>query len=98
MEVPDTLAQRMALFEEGAQAYQDADELFRIDSWVQIMLGQGLKASGHHRVAHPMPANQLREALASLKANIAGVVAKMPPHEEFLCEFCGKRPMQISQS
>jgi tryptophan halogenase len=90
MEIPDTLAQRMALFEEGAHAYQDADELFRIDSWVQVMLGQGLKPCGHHRVAQLMPADQLREALTSLKSNIAGAVAKMPPHEEFLRAHCGE--------
>jgi len=88
MEIPDTLAQRMALFEEGAQAYQDADELFRIDSWVQVMLGQGLRPSGYHRVAQLMPADQLREALASLKANIGSAVGKMPTHQEFLREFC----------
>jgi len=88
MEIPDTLAQRMALFEEGAQAYQDADELFRIDSWVQVMLGQGLRPSGYHRVAQLMPAGLLREALASLKANIGSAVGKMPTHQEFLREFC----------
>ena len=79
----------MALFEEGAQAYQDADELFRIDSWVQVMLGQGLLPKGYHRVAQLMPADRLREALASLKANIGGAVDKMPAHQEFLREFCG---------
>jgi hypothetical protein len=31
MEIPDSLAKRMALFRDNAQAYQAPDELFRID-------------------------------------------------------------------
>jgi tryptophan halogenase len=35
-----------------------------------------------------MPPGQLRQALADLKANIAGTVAKMPTHQEFLENYC----------
>jgi len=88
MEIPDSLAKRMALFRDNAQAYQASDELFRVDSWVQVMLGQRLQPRGHHQVARMMPPGQLRQALADLKANIAGTVAKMPGHQEFLDRYC----------
>ena len=42
-EIPDSLAARIALFRDNAQAYQDAHDLFRVDSWVQVMLGQRLE-------------------------------------------------------
>ena len=46
--IPDSLAERIALFRESAQAYQAPDELFRVDSWVQVMLGQRLEPRGCH--------------------------------------------------
>jgi len=88
MEIPESLAKRMALFRDNAQAYQAPDELFRIDSWVQVMLGQKLLPRGYHQVARMMPPGQLRRTLADLKGNIAGTVAKMPSHQEFLDHYC----------
>jgi tryptophan halogenase len=88
MEIPDSLAQRIALFRDDAFAYQAADELFRVDSWVQVMLGQRLEPRGHHAVARLMSAEQLRGALASIAGQIDAAVAKLPPHQAFLDGFC----------
>ena len=33
--------------------------------------------------------DQLTQALGGLKANIAGAVAKMPRHQDFLNDYCG---------
>jgi tryptophan halogenase len=88
MDIPDSLAQRIALFRENAQAYQDSDELFRVDSWVQVMLGQRVRPQGYHHLARMMPPGKLQLALADIKANIAGAVAKMPAHQEFLDRYC----------
>lgn len=88
MEIPASLARRIALFRENAQAYQASDELFRVDSWVQVMLGQGNRPRGHHHLARLMPPGQLGHALGDLKANIAGRVAQMPAHQDFLQRYC----------
>ncbi|WP_448664243.1 tryptophan halogenase family protein [Sphingomonas sp. CJ20] len=89
MAVPDTLTQRMALFREAGHAYQASEELFRIDSWVQVLRGQGLEPQRHHELARMMPAGQLRKGLDELKAGIAARVAKMPAHAAFLKTYCG---------
>ena len=88
MKIPDSLAQRIALFRDGALAYQAADELFRIDSWVQVMLGQGLVPSSRHAMARLMRPDQLRDALTRLAANIRAAVAKLPQHQAFLDSYC----------
>jgi tryptophan halogenase len=92
MEIPDTLAQRIALFRDGAYAYQAADELFRTDSWVQVMLGQRLTPRTHHAIGGLMPPEQLRGALANMKDNIDAAVAKLPQHQAFLDSFCAATP------
>ncbi len=88
MTIPDTLAERIALFAEGAHAYQDTHDLFRVASWVQVMLGQRLRPRGHHRLAQMMPVKQLARALADLKAHVDAAVARLPAHEAFLNHYC----------
>ncbi|WP_029936181.1 tryptophan halogenase family protein [Sphingomonas sp. UNC305MFCol5.2] len=88
MEIPDSLAQRMALFRDEAYAYQEANDLFRVDSWVQVLLGQGLAPTSYHRLAKMMNSEELRKALAALKSNIGNAVARMPSHQEFLARYC----------
>ncbi len=88
MSIPDTLVERLALFGEDGQAWQGTDELFRIDSWVQVMLGQRLRPRNWHHVAREMPDAQLKEALRSLKANVDAALAKLPQQQAFLDGFC----------
>ena len=88
LDIPDSLAHRIALFRDGAQAYQASDELFRTDSWVQVMLGQRLEPRAYHHVARLMRPEQLRDALGNIKANIEQAVAKLPEHPAFLASWC----------
>ena len=87
MAVPGTLAARVALFREAAVAFQDAHDLFRVDSWVQVMLGQRLTPLSRHPASLMMPEPQLRDALDSLRTNIARAVSAMPTHEAWLNSF-----------
>jgi tryptophan halogenase len=90
MDIPDSLAQRIDLFRESAQAYQAPGELFQVDSWLQVMLGQRLQPAGHHhQMGRLMPPEQLRGALADLSANIARAVGGLPSHQAFLDRYCG---------
>jgi tryptophan halogenase len=84
MEVPDSLAERIALFRDDAQAYQAGDDLFRVDSWLQVMLGQRLSPRGYHPAARMIPGEELRSALDHLQTHIADTVARMPTHQQFL--------------
>ena len=97
MEVPDSLAERIALFREKAHAYQTSDDLFRVDSWVQVMLGQRLEPRGHHHMGRLMRPEQLRGALNDLKTNIARAVTAMPDHQDFLDRYCSTEEKPVEQ-
>jgi tryptophan halogenase len=88
MQIPDSLAERIELFREGAMAYQGADEMFRVESWVQVMLGQRVKPRSYHHMGRLMETAHLRLALDTLKNSIAGAVARLPTHREFLRAYC----------
>ena len=84
LDIPASLAERIALFREGANAYQAADELFRTDSWVQVMLGQRLTPRSHHAMGQLMSPEQLRTALAGAAEKVRQAVARLPAHQAFL--------------
>jgi tryptophan 7-halogenase len=88
MNVPDTLKMRIELFRENAHAYQDGDELFRVDSWVQVLLGQRLQPRSYHRLAQLMPQTRLAQSLTDLKSGIVSALRKMPSHASFLDSYC----------
>lgn len=87
LDIPDTLAARIALFRESAAAFQASDELFRVDSWVQVMLGQGLQPQGYHRIGQMIGKDRLGPSLAELARGIGQHVAALPTHQQFLDQY-----------
>ena len=92
MTVPDSLAERIALFRDGARAFQDAHDLFRVDSWVQVMLGQRLEPKSWHRMGALMSDELLKQTLDGLAGGIARAVESMPAHQQFLDGYCAATP------
>jgi tryptophan halogenase len=88
MEAPDTLRERIDCFAQGAHAWQSANEVFRVDSWVQVMLGQRLEPSGWNRIGALMSDGRLKQALFDLDRGIAKAVDAMPSHQGFLDGYC----------
>ncbi len=76
------------MFKESAHAYQDAGELFRVDSWIQVLLGQGVVPKHYHPSPRGMQEQELARVLNSLKTGVAQAVAKLPKHQDFINGYC----------
>ena len=92
MSVPDTLAARIELFRETAQAYQESGDLFRVDSWVQCLTGQRVMPKSWHRMGGMMSDAQLGQALSAIKGNIARAVSALPTQEQFIEGYLSATP------
>ncbi|MGO2012801.1 MAG: tryptophan halogenase family protein [Pseudoalteromonas sp.] len=88
MEVPETLAHKISLFKETGRVFLDDGDIFRVDSWVQVMLGQGIKPKQHHLIASLMSDDELSRFLSSIKQQITQRVAQLPMHKTFLQQYC----------
>lgn len=88
MSVPDTLRERIACFAESAQAWQGSNEVFRVDSWAQVMLGQRVQPASWNRIGALLSEERLRQALADLRDQVARRVSAMPSHQAFLDRYC----------
>jgi tryptophan halogenase len=92
MELPDTLAARLELFREQAMAHQDQDEIFRVDSWCQVMMGQGLAPNGWHLLPSQLPDADLRQALDGLDMGIKARLPQLPTLAQFLTRYATPVP------
>lgn len=88
MPLPDSLKERIALFAESAGAWQGQDDLFRVDSWVSVMLGQGLTPKAYHQIARMLSGQALQESLDALDHRIAQQLDAVPSHAAFLRDYC----------
>lgn len=88
MSVPDSLAHRIELFKETGRIFRTEDELFRIDSWSQVMIGQGLMPQQYHPIAQLMSEEELGRFLNGMRAHIAKSVERLPSHQDFIKRYC----------
>lgn len=88
MSVPNSLSHRIELFKENGLAFQGERELFRLESWTHVMLGQGIMPKHYHSIFKTMSDEELVHHLANTRNTIADAVAKLPNHQEFVNQYC----------
>ncbi len=88
MEIPESLAHRMAIFKENGYAWLDDVGLFRVDSWVQVMMGQGITPEQHHKGSCVIPTQGLKEQMMALRKRVETSVAQLPKHADFIKQYC----------
>lgn len=88
MEIPADLKHRMTLFKDFGRSNQVEGELFRLDSWTQVMLGQGIIPSYYHPIVELMPDRDLQLFLNSIADGVDNNIAKMSLHHDFVNKYC----------
>ena len=91
--VPDSLTERLELFASSGRFYKRAAaELFRVESWVQVLLGQGF-AMGQDPNAAILPAEVRTAFLTDIEEVIADAAGRMPDHAAFIDRYCKAPPI-----
>lgn len=88
MDVPPALKQKLELFKANGRFFREADELFGVTSWVQVLLGQRLEPRGYHPMVDNLSKGELNEFVGNIKAVIEKCVDAMPMHQEFIEQNC----------
>lgn len=88
MDVPESLTHRIKLFSETGKIFKKEMDLFAEESWIQVMLGQGIMPKSYHPVADAMSDDALRVFLHDLKESTANKVDRFPQHREFIDYYC----------
>ncbi|MEO7432120.1 MAG: tryptophan halogenase family protein [Dokdonella sp.] len=88
MSIPAPLAETIRLWRSSGRFYRNAEEMFILTSWVQVMLGQRIVPATHHPMVDQLPAPELEGLMRSVKGVIDACVESMPMHQMFIDRFC----------
>lgn len=87
MAIPHRLQEKLALFKETGAIFNDANDIFRDSSWLQVMLGQGLQPADYHPAARAYSKEQLLEIMQNISTAKQQPLQKLTSHDEFLALY-----------
>ncbi|MEP6938489.1 MAG: tryptophan halogenase family protein [Rudaea sp.] len=88
MEIPPSLRGYLELFRDSGRFFRNADEMFAITSWVEVMIGQGVLPQRYHPVVDQLNDAELDALVGGVKRVVANCVDAMPMHQEFIDRYC----------
>jgi tryptophan 7-halogenase len=96
MSLPDSLTQKLQLFRSRGALPSHRYGLFARDSWLAVLVGQGIVAAGYDRLADACPPSALADQLSEFRHRIRTNVDAMTSHEEFIANYA--QAMDITNS
>ena len=81
---PDTLVQRISMFEQNGNIVLAPNELFREPSWFAVLNGQGIRPQSYHPFADIASDAELARRFGIMTTDIRKRVNSLPTHDEFL--------------
>ena len=88
MAVPDSLQEKLELYQSGSWIERDNQELFGVDSWLSVFNGQHIQAKSYSPLVDHLPKDKLESILRETRDVIAQCTTAMPSHEDFIRKNC----------
>ena len=95
MEVPELLKQKMALFKARGRIVRFDNELFSEVGWLQVMLGQNLRAESYPVTVDLVSDAGIQEYLESIRSLVARCVEVVPEHSAYIARHCAAPAMAM---
>jgi tryptophan halogenase len=91
MEVPESLARKLALFRHSGRVETYRDGLFSPPSWISVFLGQGIMPDAPHPLAEAIEGDGIDADLDNIATAIEQAIAPLPSHAEALAAMAAAR-------
>lgn len=88
MPLPDSLSQKLALFDATGQIVRHNTELFDIPSWLQVMWGQGRRPRHYHPMVGVVPAQDLDRFISLNAQETQAQIDALGPHKAYISRMC----------
>jgi tryptophan halogenase len=85
---PDSLVQRLEMYDRSANILIGAGELFREPSWFAVLTGQCAPPKAYHPVADIISDAELQRRLVLMAGDVQRRVESYPTHDDFIREHC----------
>ncbi|MDE2182765.1 MAG: tryptophan 7-halogenase [Alphaproteobacteria bacterium] len=91
----DSLKEKIELFRSHGRILREDTELFPIQSWLFVMIGQGIAPRGYDPLADGLDAEKITTHLEEMRRTVKQCAAAMPSHQAFIERNCSAfRPPQ----
>jgi tryptophan halogenase len=88
MPLPDSLVHKLQLFRSRAALPNHQYGLFARDSWLAVLVGQGIIPEGYDRLADAFALPTVEERLTDFRNRIQTNVDAMSSHDAFIADYC----------
>ena len=85
--LPESLRERIELFRNYGRLMRDENELFSVQSWFHVLIGQAVTTAGYDPFADSLGPNP-QAALDEIREVVASCASTMPSHEAFIERHC----------
>jgi len=88
MELPETLQRKIDLWQSNGRIFREDDELFSEESWIQVLIGQGILPRSHDPLVAIKSDPQIDKFLGNVAGTIGRCVGVMSPHDKYIRKYC----------
>jgi tryptophan halogenase len=86
--VPDTLKAKLDLFAASGRVFRENEELFAEESWIQVLIGQGLVPHGYDAAVDIKGEDEIFGYLDNVRKVISACVETLPDHADYIRRNC----------
>ena len=94
--LPGSLQQKIELFRETGRVFRKNEELFVENSWVQVMMGQGIMPQSYHPIVTKLRPEELEHFLTGLRNSVSNTVASLPSQQDYIAGYCSARQSEAA--
>jgi tryptophan halogenase len=84
MDIPDSLKHRLAIYKNSGRLFIEQENLFKVDSWLAVLHGQGVRPSSYDPVADRRSLKDITKMLDMTLNSFTRVTKAMPTHDQII--------------
>jgi tryptophan halogenase len=88
MNIPESLQEKIKLFQNTGRTFRENEELFNMTSWFAVLMGQGLKPKRYDPVVDLLSLEETKKRLGDIQQVVINSANYMPAHDEFIKQNC----------
>jgi tryptophan halogenase len=87
----DSLKEKIELFRSHGRILREDTELFPVQSWLFVMIGQAIIPRGYDPLADTLDPKKIKTNLDDMRAVVKRCADAMPMHQEFIAKNCAMK-------
>jgi tryptophan halogenase len=84
----DALTEKLELFKSHGRILREDSEVFPVQSWLTVMIGQNIRPRGYDPMTDMVAASTIRAKLDEIRRDVKASTGRMPSHADFIAEHC----------